>query len=380
MFPSIPQPTRRLVVPVLAWKLGLLVLVLLSRGLLPPMFNVGGWAENTRAPGENVIGISSAYSTWDAAHYLTLAVRGYEPGSPSNAYYPLWPGLVGAAGRLAGGAFLPAAVLLALLLGWAGTLVAHAWIVRRSGPDAADAAVVLLLAWPGNFFTVLPYSESLFLLLAALFLLGLESDRPKLAAVAAFLLPLSRAVGLFAALPGAIHFARRRQWRAATLFLLLPAAGWGAYFAVVGSFTGDPLSGFSAQRHFVSHPSLARLFDPGWWIETLTAGGSPRLHDFTRSMLDRGAFLLVIVTLVAMLRRRDWTAAAFTAPMAIVPAITVAFMSFVRYAAVLLPSFAEAGRALSGERKRGWLALVAGAMLALQLLLLLRHVNFIWAG
>ena len=66
--------------------------------------------------------------------------------------------------------------------------------------------------------------------------------------------------------------------------------------------------------------------------------------------------------------------------MAIVGPLSGSFVSFTRFAAVLFPTFMVFGKLLSGDERRPLLYASTGALLLLQVTLLLRHATFKWAG
>jgi len=45
-------------------------------------------------PSSGKADLTSRFATWDVAHYLILSQRGYQAGSHSCAFYPLWPMLL----------------------------------------------------------------------------------------------------------------------------------------------------------------------------------------------------------------------------------------------------------------------------------------------
>jgi hypothetical protein len=369
--------TLRLALPLAVWKLALLGFVLLSWALLPPIFNRAAWFQSFHWPPDADPDLSSCFATWDAQHYLHLAREGYGSNPASSAYYPLWPWLVRGVAGVNGGHLLGGALALAFLLSWGGLLLFHAWAAERGGADRADRALLLLVASPGALFLGFPYSEALFLFLAAGFLLALQRDRPVAAASAAFLLALTRAVGVFAILPLVVHLlapGRRRMLPLA----LAPAAGFGAVLLSMKLATGNPFAGFDAQQHFVTHPSLARLFDPGWYLHLVRI--PIRLHGFFDSGIDRFFFLWFVFAVLLLARRRAATELAFALPLGFVPAVTVAFMSFTRYFVAILPVFPESAALFDDPKWRPAFWLVVGLLLLLQILFLLRHANFIWAG
>lgn len=381
--PSLRATVERLLLPLLVHRLLLLAVVLASMGLWPGFFNTGAFYGNFHWPADALVGPTSYFSTWDAQHYLFISRFGYGPLPDSGLFFPLWPLLVRAAAPLAGGDALAAAVVLANALSTAGLLAFHWAAERAHGRRAADAALLLLAAFPGTVFFCVPYSEALFFLLAVLAVAGLEASAP-LYAAAAFLLPMTRPVGILILAP-ALHsvLAERRarpgHWGRGLWKLMVPLYGYAAYLCLMGVLAGDPFVHFrlNAGRTLLVQATVAKLWDLPGFLAALARVGS--LHGMLDSALDRLWFLLLLPGL-AWLWKRERTAFWYALPMALVPAMTFSFWGFTRYAAVVFPAFAAAGAVLSGPGRRRWLAAAAGALFTVQLWFLLRHVNSYWVG
>jgi putative flippase GtrA len=175
-------------------------------------FNAGAfYGVKQRWPREGPPVWLSHFATWDAAHYLYLSEVGYNQGVSSCAFYPLWPLLVLGVATGIGVNHVWAGLVLANLLAVAGFSLFW-WVVReRLGARTAWWACVFLFLFPGSLFFHFVYSEPLFFLLVMLMVAGLERNRYGLVWAAAFLLPLTRAIGLFGIVPLAWHLIAR-QW------------------------------------------------------------------------------------------------------------------------------------------------------------------------
>ena len=373
---------RGAVLFLVGWKVVFAAVVLAAVALFPGAFDVASYQGNFHGIEDRPPTRLSHLATWDAQHYLHLAAHGYVVGHPSSAYFPLWPWAIRAAAPLLGGARLLASVVLANLFSIAAAylfyLVARR-VQRQRG--TAEAALLFLIAYPGALFFSFPYSESLFLLLAVGLGAALITRRWWTAVLVAFAMPLARAPGVFAIVP--LTFAwwtdgrreGRFDWRRA-VGIAAPVAGLAAYFLFVASATGDPLSGFAIQKGFISDRSVAALIDPVKLVRSFLAVGSA--HGFLDSALDRVWFVMFLACL-PRLWRIDRTLFFLALPLGVVPALT-SFMSYTRYLAVVFPVFLVLGDALGGERRSGTRWLTLGLFCGVQVLLVLRHINFQWAG
>jgi len=376
------RPTFAWFGPLVAWRIGLLLLALGSITLLPNIFSVENWAANPHWPQTEAPDFSTHWKTWDSQHYLRIAEAGYEPGTKTSAFYPLWPLVIRAAAPLYAGNHLLAALVMANLLAVLAGLLLHRVIRERLEERIAGLSLLLCLAFPGAFFLGLPYSESLFLLLIALFFFGLQTSRVPLAGVAAFLLPLCRPTGLLILAPFAVHcfIAWRKEGKgpAQLLWALTPLAGFAAYLGLMAGMAGDPLEGFAAQDLFHTRSTIWRLFDIPAFVMFFIQGAE-RIHGVTNSLLDRLWFIWLLVCLPAIWRL-DKTWFAFAVVMGVIPCMTAPVVSFTRYALVLFPVFAVTARTLESPRGRPWALPVLVGFGSFQALLMILHINNMWAG
>ncbi|MCG8587748.1 MAG: hypothetical protein MJE66_00495 [Proteobacteria bacterium] len=374
--------TARVVAFLVAWKLAFYGFAVWARALFPDLFSLLHFRAAFHRPLGGPPTPTTWLETWDAQHYLYLAEHGYRTGEVSAAFFPAWPLAIRALAPVWGGDTLAASLVLANVLSIAALTVLHQYVFRpRLDRAAADTALLALVAFPGALFLQFPYSEALFLALAVGCVTALARDRWVAAGAFALCLPLVRGIGAFIAVPMA--FAVWRAWRtdrsrglSRAPWLLAPVAGVGLYLAWMAWTTGDPWTGVRAQGVFLSQRSLLDLIDVWGLLQNFLSAGFS--HTFETSPLDRAAFALFVATLPALWwRHRDlfW----YALPMGLLPAMT-SFMSNTRYVLVVFPVFLVLGQWLAGSRRRRLRALVLGAFVAIQALLVLLHINFRWAG
>lgn len=343
----------------------------------------------------------SPFASWDAAHYLHLAQEWYSAGDKSCAFYPLWPLCIRLTGPLVGNNLFYAGLILVNLLSVAGLWLFFQMAAKVHGREIAGVSLALLLASPGALFFNFIYSESLFFLLTMVFFHGLLDRRVGLVCVSGFFLPMTRAVGIFALLPlgwdlieralvewkegcstasgarPARHFLGRLVRQKLLFGALGVVAGYGTYLGTMYSFTGNPFEGFEAQRNFPNRPSINNILNiPGFVQAFANIGG---LHGMRDSAVDRTLFVVFLSTLPAMWRL-DRRYLFYALGTGLVPAMSNWFVSYNRFLSMCFPVFIVLGCWLSGRERRWMLAYYVAIWGALQLLLLIRHINFFWAG
>jgi hypothetical protein len=374
--------TGRVVGFLILWKLCFWVFIGLALALFPRLFSDRMYWANYHGPVDVPPPAMIELQTWDAQHYLHLAEHGYTRGDPSIAFFPLWPYAIRAAAPVTGGDHFWAGLLLANALSIAALALLHRLVLRRTGDRrVADTTLLVAAAYPGALFLSFPYSEALFLCLALAAMSALVEQRWRAAVLWAFFLPLTRGTGIFIGLP--LMYACYRRWRDERRFpvrpffaMAVPLLGLAAYFAFMYVRTGSPLAGFDAQGAFISQRSTLGLIDVPALLRALV-DFEPG-HAYRTSMLDRIWFLLFAASLVH-LWRRDRLMFWYALPMGLLPPMT-SFMSYTRYLLLAFPVFMVAGQLLARDRAQPLRWALLGLLVALQALLALRHVSFLWAG
>ncbi len=377
MQPHFWSPARRnWLLVILGLKVATFVSALVALTCFPN-FNEREYQNDLHWPREGAPTLATHFSTWDGAHYLLLSETGYQAGSASCAFYPLWPYLIRAGSGLTFGNHFLAGLLLANALSVAAFLVFHLFVEQHHGLSTANASVALLLAYPGAMFFSLIYTESLFFLLVTLFFLFLFQQRYGWVAGIGFFLPLTKAVGLFCVFPLLLHLWLRRERGKAYLAYYGPILGYATYFGIMYGTTGNALEGFDAQQFYPNQPSVGHIFDvPGFFAHLIMP---LQWHGMVDSALDRGMFLLLVACLYPIWRLNKvyFVYACFVG---LVPAASSWFLSYTRNVMMCFPIFVVLAEWLTGKDRRSWLWSVVALSAGCQAWLLWRYLNFEWAA
>ncbi|HYZ14019.1 MAG TPA: mannosyltransferase family protein [Actinomycetota bacterium] len=250
-----------------------LVVGVVAVGLVPALDPVGvpGWPAPIAEPGWH--NLFTAWERFDALWFLRIADEGYRLGDGSAAFFPLFPLVVRAVSFVAGGHPFGAALVVSNLAFLAALVVTYLLTDLEYDERRARATVVLLAFFPTSFFFLMPYSESLFLLLAVAAFWFARRGSWVGAGIAGALAALTRSVGIALAPAIAIEAlhqraeGRGRAWPG----LLAAVATAGGTLAYLGSWelrAGDLLAPLHTQQ------SWERTFSWPWaslWEGTRTA-------------------------------------------------------------------------------------------------------------
>jgi Mannosyltransferase (PIG-V) len=164
------------------------------------------------------------WARWDSVFFVRIAEHGYD--NTSAAFYPLYPALMGGLGRVFGGHYVLAGVVISLAATLGAFLLLHRLARERLGLDGANRAVLYLAIFPMSLFLQAVYSEALYLLLVLAAFVTAERGRFKSAGLLTGLAILTRFTGV-ALLPalGLLAWRHRERSRAlAGLALAIPVA------------------------------------------------------------------------------------------------------------------------------------------------------------
>ncbi|MGZ8631074.1 MAG: mannosyltransferase family protein [Actinomycetota bacterium] len=288
----------------------------------------------------------------DAAWFLAIATRGYDPADGSAAFFPLYPLAIKTVAWLPGIGPLGAALLVSNAC-FAGALVMLHGLTRLEGMTrvAARITVLLVAVFPTAFFFLAPYSESMFLLLAISAFWFARRDRWGLATLTGALTASTRSVGIVLVLALGVEAVHRWREDGRALAPRLASAlavglGPALYLVWWRARFDDALAPWSAQRNW------QRELTAPWRTLIDAASDAWRLGGYW--LVDALVVGVVVVAVIAGLRwlrpgYSVYALASLAVPL-LYPWPVRPLLSMPRFVVVVFPAFWVMARAV--ERRR----------------------------
>ncbi|MGZ4395228.1 MAG: mannosyltransferase family protein [Gaiellaceae bacterium] len=306
------------------------------------------------------------WARWDSAFFLRIAEHGYD--GTSAAFYPLYPAVVAAAGRVLAGQYVLAGVLVSLAACLGAFVLLYRLSEARLGADAARRTVVYLAICPMALFLGAVYSESLYLLLAVAAFALAERGRFLAAGAVVGLAILTRATGV-ALLPALAVMAWPRRRALLELAVAIPIAA--VYPLVLWREVGDPWAFWGAQdlwhRHLSWAGPLGGIWDGVHALWGPTPSGAAPMHASAVNI--EGAVALAVCVLLTVVAWRKvgapyglFAALSLAIPLSL-PSSRWPLLSLPRFALVIFPLFMAL--AALGARPRAHTFIVAASALFL---------------
>ena len=371
------------------WKLGTFATAYVAWALLP--FNQSLYTANYRYGDRVPTSFAASFNTWDSQHYIKLAERGYQTGSLSNAFGPLYPWLIRLSNLVTGDSIV-SGLIVANIASAVALFLLYRLVSKHWDRDVAFATLLLAMAFPTAFFLNLIYTEALFLLLAVVLFYALYERRLWLAAAAGFLLPILRVPGLIAVVPMLLVIGgdslrlsfqglRPRfsgfRWRKELLYVLAPIAGFCAYLVYMHFAAGDAFISMHTEKLYISNRSVENLLRPGRFLADLFRSHYS-VHNYLDSAIDRIFFAVFVVSLPLVYRRVDKAMFFFCAIIGLQPLLG-SFMSYTRLVMVAFPLYIAYAATFAHWRPQLTYA-IAYPMLLLQALFLALQINANWVA
>ncbi len=257
-------------------------------------------------------GYNEWFSCWDGQWYNRIAEKGY---SGEAHFFPLYPLLGAIVHKISKMNIEYSLLTVSLTASYSFSLVWRNYLERKSGNNALVITLgsALVLLWPASYFMRANYTESLYLLLAALFLLGMLEQKSVLwLVIICGLLTATRPNGIVCPLVLGIHCLFRTNARPyrhnlslAVWATLASFWGLGAYMLYLAATYGDPLLWLKDAntwlgRDIIQNPiaywSQIISLRPAWGF--LFNGDIYRVHTYPFNLQNRVFMLTACAALI----------------------------------------------------------------------------------
>jgi len=200
----------------------------------------GGWTEL----------VSGVWQRFDTLWYLKIATHGYSLEEGSTVYFPLYPLLIRAGGKILWGNYLLAALIISNLAYVGLLFYLYKLTTSLFEEETARRTVVYLAIFPTAFFFLAGYTESLFLLFTLAAFWYARQKRWWLAGILGLLASLTRLQGVILILPLLyLYFKRERQVRPALLALFLIPLGPASFLLYQNSLGASLFDVYQSHLH-----------------------------------------------------------------------------------------------------------------------------------
>jgi Mannosyltransferase (PIG-V) len=211
----------------------------------------------------------------DAGWFISIAQHGYQRNG-GEVFYPLYPLAVGLLGRVFGGYYVTAGIVVSLACCAAAFVLLYKLALPKLGADGARRTVLYLALFPMSLFLQAVYSESLYLLLCVGAFLLAERRRWLSAGIVTGLAMLTRLAGFALFVPILLLAWRSPERRQPLLKLLVAPALASLYPLWLQLQIHAPRSAFTNEAGWGRHVSPAGPFG-GLWHGLLKAGSGVKL-------------------------------------------------------------------------------------------------------
>lgn len=328
---------------------------------------------------------------WDTGWFMTIAVQGYGAVPEAVVFPPLYPLLTGLLGRLLGGEYLLAGLIVSNVAYVAALYLLYRMVKDTFQPRAARWSLVWLASFPVAFYFLAAYTESLFLLLALLTLYAARQRRWLWAGLAACLATLTRWVGWVLVVPVAWEALAATGWRVwpvrPKIWLGQALQAWRGLLAAACAPLGVLV--YLGYLRLAGLPSPAEIYTSSWqtqitWPWNSLIEAMRELFSGPPSFVQGLSLILILLFLwltvlgIRRLRPAWWLYALCSQLFFLLRSYQVHYLDgTLRYLAVLFPCFVVLALYVRNRWLRAGLIVLSGL---LQALLVALFAHWYWVS
>jgi Gpi18-like mannosyltransferase len=191
-------------------------------------------------------GMIEVWDQWDTGHYVTIALKGYNPNTENPAFFPLYSMTMRILEPILPGGMLSAGLIVSNVSCVVALAVLYRLVQDLGGRSMASRSVFYLMAYPFAFFLSAAYNEAFFLMFTVASLYFMRRSMWLLAGAMGALASATRQAGVLLALAFAVEYLRQRDWnwraiRSDALAIALVPVGVASFALYSWHAFGDPL-------------------------------------------------------------------------------------------------------------------------------------------
>jgi len=321
-----------------------------------------------------------SWANFDGVHYLTIAQNGYLGTAFIQAFFPVFPMIIGLFRNIGIYLFFPIMLVFQFLVTWvlSGTLFYFVKETLKKSDKQAWWSVISLLVFPTSFFMGALYSEGLFLLIILLSFIFAKQKKWLLAGLLGAVASATRIVGI-AILPalllelwlsrknkisfnGLLEFIKNDWFN--IIKISVSSLGLLGYMLYLQKTFNDPLYFFHVQSEFgagreeglILLPQVVWRYIKIFMTSPMDLKMFAYIQEFIFSIASFGALLL-------FWKRIKPSHLLFSLLIMIIPTLTGTFSSMPRYIMVAFPIYLLIGEWFSKKSTLRVFALVLSLLL-----------------
>lgn len=364
----------------LIWLVGLLLLDFVAPQILPykPSF-----------PYVNTIlvpwGPKALYSwaNFDGVHYLTIVAKGYFGTGAIQAFFPLYPLLVGLVANVFGNP-ITSGILISLTSLTVALYYLHKLVIIDHSSVIAKRTIWLILLFPTAFFFSALYTESLFFMLSVLCFYFVRQQRFFWAAVFAGLASATRITGIillpailiemyayYQTKPKLFHFSLLGKLIG---YITIAGSGLMGFMLYLAKVFHDPLLFLHVQSSFGAGRQTDRLIllpQVFWRYAKMLVTVEPHSWLYFTVVSEFVAAVGFLVLAIMAFKKTRLSYAVYALLSYLIPTLTGTFTSLPRYVLIIFPLFLVLAQNLKGFNFKVF-CLLSGILLCINTILFIQ--------
>ena len=311
----------------------------------------------------------NVFLRWDAMHYTKIAALGYGVYSPGNyAFFPLYPAMISLLTTVTGIPYAYSGLVISRLCFLGAVLLLYKFAEEEFGEKIALRSVICLMVFPGSFFFLSAYTESVSLLFVICVFFFCRRKNWLFASVFAMLFASLRQVGILIGLIILLEYLRNidykvKRIRPDILWLCLIPVGLFSYMIYLYVQKGDPFYFSYCENLFyyrrIQIPGVAFFTSIKSLVQTISDGAYKTLDQIVllkSYILELSVTLFDFAVIISIFRKLDRRYFIYCILIIVIPFCSgvgsVGLTGMMRYSILLFPIYFVIAKLLDNNKFR----------------------------